>query len=245
MKTRTNVFATMIMSLLTLGVIVNCTHKETLAPAVTPITRGEARYTNFDPADPFNQLKLKFDKTHCNVGWETSYLGELATLTGRFDTFGLSKFIFVENKPDTIQFEAWVFLNSVNTSEPGRDHGCLAGNGPSSSFGVDQSMTTEPANVAIIKSKSVVYSTTDKGYIATCDLTFHGVTKEVTAKLYYSGTKVTTAPNPTAVPPIQEKDAIGFHLEFPMNAKTDFGITSTSIADLVTIKCNITLRNQF
>lgn len=245
MKNRKNIVSLTAISLLCLFAIVNCTHKETVTPGATPISRGTARYTNYDPADPFNQTKLKFDKTHCNVGWETPYLGQLATLTGRFDTFGLNKFYFIENQPDSIQFEAWVWLNSVNTSEPGRDHGCLAGNGPSSTFGVDQSMTTDVANVAVLKSKSVVYSTTDAGYICTCDLTFHGVTHEVTAKLYYSGTMVTTVANPTATPPVPQKDAIGFHLEFPMNAKTDFALSTTNIADEVMIKCNVTFRDQF
>src|SRR4051812_18700351 len=107
MKTKGKSLAILAICLISLGVIINCTHKDkdAINPITPPITRGEARYTNFDPADPFNQLKLKFDKSHCNVGWETDYLGELAKLTGRFDTFGLNKFIFIENKPDSIQFE--------------------------------------------------------------------------------------------------------------------------------------------
>lgn len=227
---------------LSLGAIVNCTHKDTVNPIINPvITRGEARLLNFDPADPNNTgkdlTKVKMDKSHGNVGWSTAYLGGLAPLTGRFDTFGLSKFIFVENKPDSIQFEAWVWLNRVNTSEPGRDRGCLQ-----TTYGVNLGMTTEVANVAIIKSKSVVYSTTDKGYICTCDMTFKGVTAEVTAKLYYSGLLKVADANPTAVPPTPERNAMGFQLLFPINAKTVFGVSSSSIADLVNIEGNVIMR---
>jgi polyisoprenoid-binding protein YceI len=75
-----------------------------------------------------------------------------------------------------------VHLNSVNTGEPGRDGGCLLG-----TFGTGAGIGYVDSNVAIIRSKKVAFSTTDKGYIVTADFRFHGVTKELTAKMDYIG----------------------------------------------------------
>ena len=52
-------------------------------------------------------------------------------------------------------------------------------------------MTNEVANIAKIKTKTIELSTTDKGYIVKFDFTFHGVTKELTGKLFYDGKTVT------------------------------------------------------
>ena len=61
-------------------------------------------------------------------------------------------------------------------------------------------------------------------------MTFKGVTKEVTAKLFYTGKARVAATTPY--------DVAGLSIEFSMFAKTDFGVVSTSIADKVTIKSN-------
>jgi len=215
----------MLFSILIGGFVANCTHEDEVLISKGPdINRGDQRVILGG--------STVFDKTHANVNWGTAYLGSLATLTGRFNTFGFNSFNFVENNKDSISFEAYVWVNSVNTSEPGRDQGCLQG-----TFGVNTTMTTEPENVAIIKSKSVTYSTTDNGYYVTCDFTFHGVTKEVIAKLTYDGKTETTS----GTPPVT-KEVTGFSLEFQFLAKTDYLITSSSIADNVTIKCNAIFR---
>ena len=174
--------------------------------------------------------KTSFDKTHSNVMWETAYLGGLSLLTGRFDTLGFTTFNFDESNVAGINFEGWVWINRVNTSEPGRDKGCLQ-----TTFGVNTGMTTAVENVAILKSKSVELSKTDKGYIVKCDLTFHGVTKEITGKLTYDGT-VATGSGST------QKFNYGFSFDFQILAKTDFGITSTSIGDKVDVRCNAIFR---
>jgi polyisoprenoid-binding protein YceI len=96
-------------------------------------------------------------------------------------------------------------------------------------------MTTETANMAILKSKSVELSTTDKGYIVKCDFTFHGVTKEITGKLMYDG-KTETGTGATL------KYVYGFSFDFQFLAKTDYGITSNSVADNITVKCNAIFR---
>lgn len=203
----------------------SCRHDNELLVSNGPkIERGDQKL-NF-PTD----TKVSFDKTHANVGWSTPYLGGLSELTGRFNTFGFTAFNFDESNPANTNFEAWVWINSVNTSEPGRDQGCLQ-----TTFGTTTTMTTEPANVATIKSKSVELSTTDKGYIVKFDFTFHGVTKELTGKLDYSG-KTTTGSGATL------KYVYGFSFDFQFLAKTDFLISSNSIADNINVQCNAIFR---
>lgn len=202
----------------------SCTHDNDLITGTGPsIVRGTEKVTMTDP-------KVSFDKSHSNVGWGTAYLGSTAILTGRFNTFGFTSFNFDEPNISGISFEAWVQINSVNTGEPGRDGGCLQ-----TTFGTTTGMTTETANVAILKSKSVELSKTDKGYIVKCDFTFHGVTKEVTGKLQFMG-KGVSGSGATA------KNVYGFSFEFQFLAKTDYAISSSSIADNVTVTCNAIFR---
>lgn len=207
------------------GYLISCTHENDLLISVGPkIERGNL-VLKF-PSDG----GLTFDKTHGNVNWETPYLGELSVLTGRFNKFGITTFNFDEANPANTNFEAWVWVNSVNTSEPGRDGGCLQ-----TTFGTTTAMTDDPANVAIIKSKSIENSTSDKGYIVKFTMTFHGATKELTGKLMYDGV-ITTGEGNTA------KSAYGFSFDFQFLAKTDFGIVSNNIADNITVKCNAIFR---
>lgn len=207
-----------------LGYIISCTHKDTVPPSGgsngSDITRGTDHIG-------FNDGKTSFDKAHSNVNWSTAYLGQVSILTGRFNTFGFNTFNFYEDKADSIYFEAYVYLNSVNTSEPARDGGCLL-----STFGTAAGAGYVDSNLAIIKSKKVELSTTDKGYIVTADFTFHGVTKEVTAKMDYAG----KANQGTS-------DTYGFNLAFSILAISDFGIQSTSISDNVNIACGAAFKH--
>jgi polyisoprenoid-binding protein YceI len=203
----------------------SCRHDNELLVSNGPKIERGTQQLSF-PAD----TKVTFDKTHGNVGWESPYLGGLSSLTGRFNTFGMTTFVFNEADPAGTNFEAWVWVNSVNTSEPGRDAGCLQG-----TLGTTTTMTTEAANIATIKSKSITLSTTDKGYIVKFDFTFHGVTKELTGKLMYLG-KTTTGSGATL------KNVFGFSFDFQFLAKTDFLIVSNNIADNVTVKCNVIFR---
>ena len=204
--------------------IASCTHDNEILVGTGPnIVRGTEKVSLTNSA-------VSFDKSHSNVGWETAYLGSTAILTGRFNTFGFTSFNFDEPNAEGISFEAWVQINSVNTGEPGRDQGCLQ-----TTYGTTTTMTTETANLAILKSKSVELSKTDKGYVIKCDFTFHGVTKEVTGILQFMG-KTQTGSGTTA------KNVYGFSFEFQFLAKTDYAITSNSIADNVGIKCNAIFR---
>jgi len=202
-----------------LGYVLACTHDdEILASAGPDIQRGTQKVTLTNP-------KHTFDKAHSNVQWGSLYLGATALLTGRFDNFGFTTFDFDEPNAAGIKFEAWVWLNSVNTSEPGRDDGCLI-----QTFGTDNAYTTQPENLAIIKSKSVALSTTDKGYDIKADLIFHGATKEISCKLRYDGKTQSGG------------EVLGFGLEFNFLCKTDFGIASTNVGDNVNVKCNAIFR---
>ena len=197
--------------------IVSCEHDDTIIPSGggggSNITRGTENIG-------FKDGRTSFDKVHSNVNWATPFMGATGVLTGRFNTFGFDKFNFQEDNPDSIYFEAYVYLNSVNTSEPGRDGGCLLG-----TFGTSAGAGKVDSNLATIKTKNVEFSTTDKGYIVTADFKFHGATKEVTAKMDYIGKNDT-------------ETEYGFHLSFSILAITDFGIQSSSIADGVDIKCS-------
>ena len=223
LQIKTPVFALAILLASTI-LISSCRHPdELLISNGSKIERGTQKVSSTDP-------KVSFDKSHGNIEWSTPYMGGLSTLTGRFNSFGMTSFQFDESNPAGISFEAWVWANSVNTSEPGRDAGCLQ-----TTFGTTTLLTTETANMAIIKSKSVTLSTTDKGYIVKCDFTFHGVTKELTGKLMYDGT-LTTGAGATL------KYIYGFSFDFQFLAKTDYLIVSNSIADKVDIKCNAIFR---
>ncbi len=201
-----------------------CQHENELLVSNGPkIERGTQKLSLTD-------TKVSFDKTHSNVMWETAYLGGLSLLTGRFDTLGFTSFKFDEADPAGTSFEGWVWVNRVNTSEPGRDKGCLQG-----TFGVNTSMTIQTENVAIIKTKSIELSKSDNGYVVKADLTFHGSTKEITGKLTYDG-QISTGSGASL------KYVYGFSFEFQILAKTDFGIASNNIADKVTIRCNAIFR---
>jgi len=218
-KTPLLIIALLISSM---GYIVSCTHDdEIVSSSSANIQRGTDVVKITDG--------WSYDKTHSNVMWETAYIGTGALLTGRFNQFGMTSFAFDEANPANTSFEGWVRLNTVNTGEPGRDAGCLLG-----TYGTAAGKVDEPENLAKIKSKSISLSTSDKGYIAVCDLSFHGVTKEVTAKLSYSGTNSFPAGFAGANP----LTLAGFTIEFQFFAKTDFGIVSNNIADKVGVTCN-------
>ncbi len=226
MKLRTKIsLLSIALVIAMLGYVISCTHKDTVPPTGgsngSDITRGTDHIG-------FNDGKTNFDKAHSNVNWATAYLGSTSILTGRFNNFGFNTFNFYEDKADSIYFEAWVYLNTVNTSETARDTGCLI-----STFGTSKKAGYVDSNLAIITSKKVELSTTDKGYIITADFTFHGVTKEITAKMDYAG-KVASG----------SSDVYGFNLAFSILAISDFGIASTSISDNVDVKCGASFKHS-
>jgi polyisoprenoid-binding protein YceI len=169
------------------------------------------------------------DKAHSNVMWETPYKQFGSLLTGRFDFFVVDKLNFDEGVPANISFEGHVRLNSVNTSEPGRDDGCLL-----TSFGTDLDNTDEPANLATLKSieGSGRYSTSDAGFLVDANFTFLGITKEVTVKMFF-------APKSD----IGTSNMSGLYSEFEITSD-DFLPNDTNIGDKVKIRINTLLQNK-
>lgn len=195
----------------------------------TPLVSNGASADFSSTAIPSGQWYC--DKAHSNVMWETPYKGVGSLLTGRFNYFVLSSLTFDETDPTKIAFEGYVRLNAVNTGEPGRDAGCLL-----TTFTTTAVKTTEPENIATIKSTSVKYSTTDAGYVATANLTFMGVTKPVTMKIdYVKQSHFTGSPGYTVA---------GVQASYVFNALTDFALVSANIADQVTVRLDLLLRKK-
>ncbi len=168
------------------------------------------------------------DVPHSAVNWKTAYMGSAAFLTGKFSWFALKNFSFDETNPSNIAFEAKVLLNSVNTGQPLRDDGCLL-----IDFSTDASYIDEPANLAVITSTSASYNVDDAGYTVMADLTFLGQTTSVMMNLEYLG-KVEYS----------SYTMISFDAEFQFNAISDFGLTATTVADLVTVNLNLNLKKN-
>lgn len=206
--------------------MIGCTHDDVILESGT-IVRGNDNFT-------MGQANWKLDKTHSSVLWETLYLGQGGLLTGRFNNFGITSMTFNESDPSGIAFTGWVWLNTVNTGEPGRDAGCLLG-----TFGTATGKTTEPENIAQIVSKSVALSTTDAGYDVTFDMTFLNKTYTgIKGKLNYikKSTFTPASGNPY--------DIFGLRFEFSFQAKTWFGLVSNNVADKVSIRCNMNFNNK-
>lgn len=171
-----------------------------------------------------------FDKSHSNVMWETPYKGFGSLLTGRFNYFVLKNLNFDEGVPANIAFEGYVRLNSVNTGEPGRDGGCLL-----TTYGTTAAKTTEPENIATLKSKAGTgrYSTTDEGFLVDAEFTFLGITKDVTLKMnYFKQSDIGTA------------IMAGIYSEFEINALADFLPGNTNIGDKVKFRIDNLMRNK-
>lgn len=231
------------------GVFVSrCKHDDTIVPVKgtdeTKIIRGTGSLscTNCTPlvsngaSSDFNTAGVPagvwyYDKAHSNVTWETPYKGVGSLLNGRFNYFVLKDLSFDEQDATKISFEGYVRLNTVNTGEPGRDATCLLG-----TLGTAAAKTTEPENIATLKSTSAALSTTDAGYIVNANLTFNGVTKNVLIKLtYQKQTAQTGTPNYTLA---------GLEGEFEFNAISDHLIVSNNISDKVLVRMNVILRKK-
>lgn len=233
--------------LLSIGFLtIQCQHDdEDIIPikGPDPITHGEESFnctdctpltTNGATAD-FNAGGVPvgswyFDKSHSSVLWETPYKVFGSMLTGRFNYFAVKSLTFNEASPATIAFEGYVRLNTVNTGEPGRDGGCLL-----STFGTESTKTSEPENLAVIKSipNSGKYSTTDASFIVEANMTFNGVTKPVTLKLFYN--------------PLSDQGSynmVGLTAQFDFLALSQFGIVNSNIDDKVTVKMNLNFKNK-
>lgn len=196
--------------------MVSCTHEDEVLGDIIGTT-----YTYGD--DVVNESDgYVFDHTHSSVRWETAYLGAAALLTGRFNDFVLS-IEFDENNPENTKLSGSVILSSVNTGEPGRDGGCLLG-----TFGTSVSDSASFVSTSVEKDGN-------GGYVVKGDFTFHGFTNEITGKLTYSGITLFDVDSGVSGAPF---NIAGFVMEFDINAKSAFGIQSSSISDRVGIICS-------
>lgn len=245
-----------------LGYIVSCTHENMPPPASsgTPvINRGnDILLPGSMKAGDTSQWKL--DQVHSSVLWSTNYVGAAGLLTGRFNEFGMhdvnedkakqyptsgqplldTSWSFYENDPTKTYFNGYVQVNTTNTGEPARDSGCaLASLGTVKIIPGVQNLTIQ--NLAKIRTTSITFDTQSAGYIVTMDMTWQGLlstplTESVTGKLsYVKRSYVGTGTSQYGV--------FGLQLEFQFNCR-DFGITSTNIADNITIQCNMNFNNQ-
>lgn len=243
-----------------LGYVVSCTHKNEDLPAPATNTIEIVRGTNVHLPGTLkagDSTQWKLDKAHSSVMWSTNYVGAAGLLTGRFNQFGMHDVLpaemimyansgqplkdtgwaFYENDPTKTYFNGYVQINTNNTGETGRDTGCII-----SSFGTVKitpgQYNLTQTNLAQIKTKKVEFDPLSADYIVTLDLTWKGtlatpLTKTIVGKLKYIPRQRVQ----------NTYDVFGLQLIFQFNCR-DFGVTSTSIADNITIECNMNFNNK-
>ena len=223
--------------MLTLGGVIffgtSCTKEKEVEKIVTVIQNPNDTLKPPSIAGAINSTNntWAFDKTHSNVNWETEYYGDHAFLTGKFNNFKVD-IVFDSQDPTNTKIDAWVQLSTFNTGEPGRDGPGKCGPGYVGVKYTDTNNTVNPAtDTAWFTSTSskIEYDY----YVATGTFTFNGVSKTVDMKYKFTGlTEVTNQ--------FGTSDKGGFKGEFMFLALSDFGITSTSIADemYVTVNAN-------
>lgn len=186
----------------------------------------------------------RFDKSHSNVRWSTAYVGDQALLTGRFNSFS-AEVNFDQADLENSSLYGWVVLSTFNTGEPGRDG--LGKCGPRY-LGVEHNGDTlingalDPDGI-IASTDSAFFESTEiveygDGYKAVCKFTFNGVESDVDFIFDYITEKNYAAEGD---PPNIRASFTG---EFDMSAKDKHGVSSSSIADLVTVSINSQFRKN-
>lgn len=239
--------------------MLGCTHKDE-ALVQTAITRGDNVHLpgNLTAGNPD---EWKLDKVHSSVLWQTTYVGAAGLLTGRFNQFGMADvsadkmikyattgqplpdndWAFYESDPSKTFFNGYVQINTSNTGEPRRDTGCNI-----STLGTTKIeagvQNLEVDNLAKIESTGVQYDPESNDYLVTINLTWQGglsapLTKTITGKLKYIREQTVQFGTSAAYA------VFGLQLSFELNCR-DFGITSTSVGDLVQIICNMNFNNK-
>jgi polyisoprenoid-binding protein YceI len=182
----------------------------------------------------------KLDKSHSNVMWETKYYGNGAPLTGRFNMFDV-KVKFDAAHPENTTVSSWVQLSTFNTGESGRDAYGKCGPGY---MGIKWDTVTKSPTVVLKPQaatdtawfKSTSCAKYGSGYLLKGNFTFRGITREIEMPLSYTGISTTT--NATTG---KKTDRVGLYGQFGINALTVFGVNTTSIDDLVTIRVDANL----
>jgi hypothetical protein len=238
----------------------SCTRKDQIIDTTVKITRGSDIILP-KAASGGDTTKFLMDKVHSNCMWQGNYQGAAGLLTGRFTQFGMANvttdlmtsyattgqplpdtgWAFYENDPTKTYFNGYVQINTSNTGEPGRDTGCNIGTlGTIKIVPGTQNLAVQ--NLAKIHTTKVEFDPASNGYILTMDLTWQGkltapLTKSVVGKLVY--VRKTRVQFGTGA----AYSVFGFQLIFQFNCR-DFGITSTSISDNITIEANMNFNNK-
>jgi polyisoprenoid-binding protein YceI len=240
------------------GFIASCTHKNEVLPASvsTAVVVTHGNHVHLPGLTAGDTAQWKFDKVHSAVNWSSPFEGVGAPITGKFNQYGVANvsasqmqnytttaqpipdtsWAFYENAPAKTHFSGYVQLNQVNTGEPGRDGGCLLSTfGTTAIVAGTQNLTV--SNIALIKSTSVAFDPLSNDYIATFNFTWQGklsapLTESIVGKLTY-------VPEAYAV----DHSEFGLILKFQLNCR-HFGITSTSVADIITIEVHTNFNNK-
>ncbi|MBI1766958.1 MAG: YceI family protein [Bacteroidetes bacterium] len=200
-----------------------------------------------------------FDNIHSPVQFQFPYRGAEADFKGSFIQTAQFTLNFDASNLASSSIVAKVDLLSINTGTPGgRDAmlstaggtfqnastfvkgklGCIAG-----TFGITaddaaadpNSVTTDVDRYATFTSTSI--STYGDGYLAKGNLVFHGKTVPVGLMFKYVAPFTDTSVTPN-------KKYVSFEGKITIQAKTDFALVSSSIADLVTIYITVNLNKN-
>lgn len=245
-----------------LGYVISCTRdNESIVPIqitqpFVPTRGNHVHLPGTMTAGDTTQWKL--DKVHSSVLWSGAYIGAAGLLTGRFNQFGMhdvasnemqnyvttgqplpdTSWAFYEGDPSKTYINGYVQINTSNTGEPGRDTGCnISTMGTMKIVQGTQNLTD--SNLAQIRSTHVEFDPESNGYLVRLNLTWKGKlttphTEEVLGKLTYV---------PQSVPSGKNYSVFGLQLTFQFD-KSDFGISSTSIGDNISIECNMNFNNK-
>jgi polyisoprenoid-binding protein YceI len=166
----------------------------------------------------FAQSTWKSDKMHSKLQFTITHLA-VSDVDGNFNDFSVT---ITASKPDfsDAKFELTANTASVNTAVDARDNHLK-----SADF-------FDVANFPTLTFVSTgIYKTSENHYKLNGNLTLHGVTRAISAELWYRGT--ITSP--------QGKPDAGFQLTATIK-RSDFGFgskfTSPTLCDEVTIKAN-------
>jgi len=242
-KVKTLVNAALGLSVTALVFVTSCKKENKVEQlSNTPTTSSDvidARIGGYAPSTYTTPGAWKVDKSHSNVMWETQYYASGAPLTGRFNMFELKVYFDAAN-PSNTTVKSWVQLSTYNTGEPGRDGYGKCGPGY---MGIKwDTVSTGPVVLKPRASTDTAWFTSTScskygsGFLLKGNFTFRGITKAVEIPLTYTGKSTTT--NATTG---KKTDRAGLYGQFGINANTVFGVNSTSINDLVTIRvdCNM------
>jgi polyisoprenoid-binding protein YceI len=164
------------------------------------------------------------------------YFVDNALLTGKFKNHNVD-IDFDEANPTTGKINAWVQLSTFLTGEPGRDDPGKCGPGYMGVGYLDTLYTVDPSTDTAWFNSTSIRKYGD-GYLAKGSLEFRGVNKSQDLYFTYLGQK------DYSNPPDGSNIRCGFMGEFTFRAQTDYGISSSSVADKVTVKINVNLRKN-